>query len=175
VRNPVRVFKRKYDGTLRREFTGDLVEATADGWLVVFHDAERHESFKDGQPAYTSPYILYALSERRPLALALYFDERGGPMGVHGDAALPASIRGREITFVDLDLDVVVEGDGPAALRDEAAFAANRERMGYPPEVVVAAWEGIRIIREVIAEARYPLDGSAERLLGSALAARGPL
>lgn len=91
------------------------------------------------------------------------------------DAALPSIVRGREISFVDLDLDVMADARLLPRLRDEESFARHVRSMSYPPEVVEASWEGVRLARELMEMRACPFDGSAELLLGRILAAEGPL
>jgi len=187
MRNPVRVFKRKYDGTLKREFTGDLVEVTRDGWLAVYHDAARHESYKEGRPGaqvaaggrdegtWTAPYIFYVLSTEQPIAVALSFDTLGEQLAMHADAALPATVSGRELTLVDLDLDLVVAPDFACEARDFDTFDEHSKSMEYPDEVKAAAREGLALAERLVAAREYPFDGSIGRLLGRVLASEGPV
>lgn len=187
MRNPVRVQKRKYDGTVRREFGGDLAEATPDGWLAVFHDAGRHESYKDGRRVppndpdataggtWSSSYIIYVLSDRQPLAVAFAYDELGELEAIHADAALPAVVRGRELSFVDLDLDLVVARDMTYEARDFETFEQNSLAMGYPAGVRESALAGLALAEQLVTEQAYPFGGAMERLLGRVLASEGPL
>ncbi|MFN0147437.1 MAG: hypothetical protein ACKVT1_13070, partial [Dehalococcoidia bacterium] len=99
--NPVRIFKRKYDGTVTRERSGDLVDGHADGWLAVHMEAGRHESLRFGAPASAPAHMLAFLSETEPVVWWLFYDELGRFLQAHADAALPARLRGREIDFVD--------------------------------------------------------------------------
>ena len=173
--NPVRVFKRKYDGRLTREVEGDLIEASDSGWLVVHNDAELHRSWKRGAPAVQWPHLLMFASTFEPLTWWLFYDALGELDHAHADAALPATIASREISYVDLDLDLIVAADLTYYVRDEAEFAVHRESMGYPGEVVSAALRGMLLAKQAVDGRRYPFDGSAALLLGRVLASRGPL
>lgn len=173
--NPVRILKRKYDGRITREVGGDLVEATADGWLVVHTETGMHTSLKHGAPALQWPHMLCFASMVEPLIWWLFYDELGRFDHAHADAALPARLTSREISFIDLDLDVIVEDNYSYYVRDEDEFAAHRQAMSYPPEVVSAALRGILLAKQAVERRTYPFDGSAELLLGRILAARGPL
>ncbi|MFN0147452.1 MAG: DUF402 domain-containing protein, partial [Dehalococcoidia bacterium] len=93
----------------------------------------------------------------------------------HADAALPARLRGREIDFVDLDMDVIVAADLSCSVRDEEEFEAHRVSMHYPEHVVRAAREGIQLATAAVEARAWPLDGSADLLLGRLMAAEGPL
>jgi protein associated with RNAse G/E len=170
MRNPVRTIKRKYTGTAKEPWDGDLVDAT-DEWLAVF---VRDPPPWKGRPESARHAItFYAVG--RPLCVLVSFDERGGVVQYQCDAGLPAVLRGREITFVDLDLDLIADAGLRFYLRDEDDFESRRVAMAYPDEVVALAWEGIDLAERLIAGRRCPFDGTAARLLGMALASEGPL
>jgi len=175
MRNPVRIYKRKYDGALKREVAGDLVEAAGEGWLLVYHDASRHESLKNGNSTDSPPQMLACLSTVSPLVWWLFYDELGRLTRAHADSALPAIVSGRAITFVDLDLDLIVAPDFSYFARDFDELAANAVAMKYPAQVVDAAHEGLRLACKAVDERAFPFDGSAERVLGRILASGGPL
>ena len=168
--NPVRTLKRKFDGSEKPAWDGDLVEATGD-WLAVFY--EWPPPWK-GMPDETRFAIRY-FGTTAPLSILVAFDERGSGLGYQCDAGLPATLEGRTLAFVDLELDVIAEPDLSYFVRDEDEFQANRERWGYPDDVVAAAWEGVALAERMLQSREYPFDGSAERLLGMCLASAGPL
>ena len=120
-------------------------------------------------------YALQYFSLERPLVVLVNFDERGEVLETQCDAALPATLTGRRLDYVDLDLDLMVLPDGTAYERDRDDFERNRVAMGYTPEVVAAAHEGIALARDLLARGAPPLDGSARDLLGRVIAAQGPL
>jgi len=174
VANPVVVRKLKYDGTLRSTWPGDLVDARGDDWLIVFHDSERHP--KDPpDPGAPPGFGIHIVGLREPLTILFRFDPLGRFVEARCDAALPATLRGRTIDFVDLDLDVIVLPGGTHFVRDRADFEARARAMAYPPDVRRAAWCGILHALRRIRRGRFPFDGTREAILGRELAARGPL
>ena len=170
MRNPVTTTKRKFDGSAKPPWQGDLVEAGPDGWLVVYYEHPPH-----AVGAESAVHALRYFSLQLPLSILASFDSAGSLLEFQCDAGLPATIRGREIDFVDLDLDLMVAPDGAAIERDHDTFARNRERMGYTVDAVAAACEGLRLAHELHDAHATPFDGSAARLLGRVLAASGPL
>ena len=175
MRNPVRVSKVKYDGRVTRQLTGDLVEATEDGWLVVFHDSSRHESFWQGKPAPAPPYSVDMLSQVLPLTVHFRFDEKGALFEAYVDVALPATIEGREIAYIDLEIDLVGLPDGSYRIKDIEEFELHRVEYGYTEEVVATAQRGIDLAERAFLAREFPFDGTAERILGRELASEGPL
>ncbi len=175
VPNPVLVRKLKYDGTLRSEWPGDLVDARGDDWLVVLHDRERHQKSPPSPRDPDAAFAIHVIGLAAPLTTLHLFDELGRFIEAKCDAALPARLLGRTIDFVDLDLDVIVLPGGRHDLRDRDVFQARARELGYPPAVRRAAWCGILRALRAVRRGRFPFDGSIEAILGRELAARGPL
>ncbi|WP_322817452.1 DUF402 domain-containing protein [Tepidiforma sp.] len=171
--NPVLVRKRKYDRSVRSTWPGDLVDAH-DDWLIVLHDSQHHP--KDPpDPASAPGYGIHTIGLREPLTVLHCFDALGHFIEAKCDAALPATISGRTIDFVDLDLDVVLLPEGTHHIRDREIFEQRARTMAYPPEVRRAAWCGILHALRRIRRRRFPFDGTPETILGRELASRGPL
>lgn len=171
--NPIVLRKRKYDGTIRSVWPGDLVDSRGEDWLITFHDARLHHS----QPplAESAAFAIHTIGLRHPLTVLHRFDPLGRFLGARCDAALPAAIAGRTIDFVDLDLDVIVNPDGTHFVRDLDDFRARAVELGYPAHVRRTAWMGILLALRAVRRRQFPFDGSIEAILGRVLAARGPL
>lgn len=171
MRNPVTARKLKYDGRAKPDWDGDLVEAIDDRWLVAYFAQPPHRTEGGAEIVHALRYFGLDI----PLSVLVSFDAVGRMLEYQCDAALPAIARGREISFVDLDLDVMADARMLPRLRDEETFAGHIRSMPYPPAVVESAWEGVRLARELMELRACPFDGSAELLLGRILAAEGPL
>jgi protein associated with RNAse G/E len=170
----VEVIKRKFDGSVKSVWEGKIVERD-DAWLTVYHDGRAHRKHAGETPADVPPHALRSFWLDHPLAVIFVFDERGRFLQAKCDASPPLAIDGTALSFVDLDLDVVVRPDLSYFTKDEDDFVERSQAMGYGPEVVAAARKGIRLGIELIEKRQPPFDGSAERLLGRILAAEGPL
>ncbi|MFB9325692.1 DUF402 domain-containing protein [Paenibacillus aurantiacus] len=75
----------------------------------------------------------------------------------------PARIGGGEVSFVDLDLDLL-GADGQWRVVDEDEFAFNSVAFGYPEVLITRAKEELASLRRRIEEGRFPFDGTLERL-----------
>lgn len=170
MKNPVVCRKRKFDGTEKSPWHGDLVEATPE-WVVVFFERPPHQTGTGAEVAYAFRYY----SEAAPLSILVSFDEQGRVLEYQCDAGLPARQDGHEISFVDLDLDLMATPDLESMVRDEATFAIHQFVMSYPEDVVAMAHAGIDLAAALVRRRAPPFDGSAETLLGRVLASRGPL
>lgn len=170
MRNLVTSSKRKYDGRISHEWRGDLVEGR-DGWLAVYYEEPEHETMAGERPWRAVEY----LATDAPLVVLASFDDRGELVEYRCDACLPVRVIGRRLEWVDLDLDVVAGRDLAPTVIDFEDFAVNAREMRYPPEVIATAGEGVNLALRMLRERAWPFDGGAERTLGEALAARGPL
>ena len=175
MRNSVILRKLKYDGHAKRELSCDLVEVR-DDWLVVYFSPDDHWHRHEGELITPRNWrYLWYVNTRLPLAASTAFDQLGEVVERYVDAALPGTMEGRVISFVDLDLDLMAPTGEPAFIKDIEDFGRRQRELAYPPEVVAAAWEGIRIGCELLSAGEYPFDGSASELLGRVLASKGPL
>lgn len=171
MRNPVETHKRKFDGSSKTAWCGDLIDAGPDGWLVVYYERPPHVTSSGAAVEHALRYFSLQL----PLSVLVCFDSLGAPIEFQCDAALPATLTGRRIDFVDLDLDLMVGRDGISYERDHDTFARNQARMRYPRTAITAAYEGMRLAHAFVESRECPFDDSPARLLGRVLAAAGPL
>ncbi len=167
----VTVRKLKFDGSIKSEWDGDLLESPASDWLVALHDAERHQKREPPSHRLQQPrYAIHYLNVARPLTILFTFDESGAwSSEAKCDAAFPAVQRGTLVDFVDLDLDVIVHPDLTYYVRDQEVFAERSETMGYSPEARRAAHMGIGIALRLVRRRLFPFDGHPDRLVREAL------
>ncbi|MBA3532458.1 MAG: DUF402 domain-containing protein [Ardenticatenales bacterium] len=163
------VRKRKFDGHIKSEWESDKLPSLVEDWLVVLHHPERHRKSTGGIIESESLLFLHCFSTVQPLVVLLEYDLCGRFRGAKCDAALPATVEGQVIDFIDLDLDVIVEPDLSSFVRDEDTFARNRERMGYPEVVVQQARAGIALAQTLVASRRFPFEARLVPLLDAAV------
>lgn len=85
------------------------------------------------------------------------------PVSVYVDISTPPTWRGATLRTVDLDLDVVRDGDGRVWVEDEDEFAEHQVSLGYPDDVIEAARRSGDRVRRLVHAAGAPYDGSHER------------
>ncbi len=172
MHNPVMIRQRKYGGAEGWNRQADLVDGS-DAWLVTLSDPARHLLLV-GRRAETFPHFVVAFHNvLLPIAWEIVFDSLGRFIRATCDAILPASLNGRFVDFVDLDLHLILEPSGSYFVQDQEEFVKNA--VACPASAVRMAWDGVRLARAVAESRAYPLDSSAERILGMALASAGPL
>ena len=155
----VTVRKLKFDGSVKSEWEGELTTHSADpNWLVVIHDPEHHKKFEDGGQVRADQLFVHCLNCSEPLTVLIAFDIAGQFEEAKCDAAFPAEWNGGVISFVDLDLDVIVAADYSYYVRDHETFEENRVVMGYSAEAIAQAQRGIELAMKLIADREFPFN-----------------
>jgi hypothetical protein len=97
-----------------------------------------------------------------------------GTLGLYSDigTAIELDAAAREITGIDLDLDVIRIGDR-LVLDDEDEFAEHRASMGYPDDIAAAAEQDARAVLSLVRAGAPPFDGRAADWLARFAASRG--
>ena len=97
-----------------------------------------------------------------------------GTLGLYADigTAIEVDAAAREITGIDLDLDVIKIGDR-LVLDDEDEFAEHRLTMGYPDDVASRAEQDAEAVLSLVREGLPPFDGRASERLARFAASRG--
>ena len=78
-------------------------------------------------------------------------------------ACEPTVVDGDLVSWIDLDLDVILE-DGTVKVLDEAAFMEHADTMHYPEHVVHTAWSGIAAVTPRFINQEWPFDGFLDAL-----------
>jgi protein associated with RNAse G/E len=76
----------------------------------------------------------------------------------------PARMNGREVTFVDLDIDLVYR-NGRWMVVDEDEFTVNALKFSYPPELIERVKKELKDLEQRIEQKQFPFDGSIEKFI----------
>jgi protein associated with RNAse G/E len=71
---------------------------------------------------------------------------------------MPPKFDGVTLDYVDLDIDLIVCPDCRVITLDEAEFAENSTRFGYPPEVIQNVESALVEIRSLISARQFPFN-----------------
>ncbi|MFN8186907.1 MAG: hypothetical protein U0R69_07505 [Gaiellales bacterium] len=165
---PARVEKRKWDGALSAVAGATVLDAIGEAVVWFVPEGTRRERPERG---------VTELVARDELWTAV----PGGWWVLCAEARAGESISGYElhaaapferpaagvVSWVDLDLDLSLHGD-ELELMDEAVFHHHAETMGYPPDVVRGAWEGISELAPRYTTGQWPFDGWLQERLQAA-------
>jgi protein associated with RNAse G/E len=159
VESAVIVRSLKYDGRVHREWGARLVESA--GALVVvegvFESEIRHPLL--GTVAAGTLSTEYYWTDR--WYSVFRFREPGGALrNYYCNVNCPALFDGRLLTFVDLDIDVLVAPDFSYSVLDEDEFEAHAARYEYPPEVRGQVPRALSELIGMIGGRRFPFGES---------------
>jgi len=159
---PVTIRALKYDGREYRRWQATY-NATVSGGVVleaVFSAVvEGRTPFFGGDRA-----VEYFYTDRGYNVIAGYAPD-GSLRACYCNICTPAQFAntptGAEISFIDLDLDLLVWPDGRCELIDEAEFAQNSIAYGYPQEVQAAVHAAVSALQHAVHKRVHPFTGSA--------------
>ncbi|HEV7905968.1 MAG TPA: DUF402 domain-containing protein [Pyrinomonadaceae bacterium] len=156
----VRVCARKFDGRLHREWQARLVARENSLVIVegVFEEEIRHPQL--GIIASGTHSVEYYWTDRW-YSVFRFREPSGALRNYYCNINLPAEFDGRVLTFVDLDIDVLVAPDFSRRILDEDEFAANAARYDYPAHVRDAVPRALAELIEFIERRDYPFDANA--------------
>ena len=163
---PVRVIKRKWDGTVSAVDTAQPLGIPGDSSAWLIPAGSHRERPASGTVEVIDSDELWVAVPGEWWVLCGHTDADRRLIGykVHASAPFETPSRDDEIVWVDLDLDFEVVGD-EVALQDEAQFHDHASTMGYPDEVVRGAWSGISVIVARYTNGDWPFDGTMQEWL----------
>ena len=153
----VTVLVRKYDGALHRRWDARLLRR--EGQLLIL-DAAFDEEIRHAQLGLIRPGTLsteyYWLD--RWYNVFRFHEPEGELRNFYCNVNMPPAFDGLVLTYVDLDMDIVVSPDLSYEILDMDEFDANAERFKYPQEVRSNARRAIDELLSLIEARRFPFN-----------------
>lgn len=140
----------KFDGSLHRSWKARLVSENDDLVVLdgVFEHEVQHEWLGRIERGTRSREYFWT---KRWFSLYRFFDARGAVRIQYVNINLPPTLNGSELSFIDLDLDLLLHLDGTHSILDEDEFQTNAQLFAYPAELCA----GVRkTLNELIAEVK---------------------
>jgi protein associated with RNAse G/E len=150
----------KFDGRLHRAWKANLVSQD-DSLIVVegvFEEEIRHPQL--GTIAWGTLSTEYYWTSRC-YSIFRFLQPSGELRNYYCNINLPAEFDGSTLTFVDLDIDVLVAPDFSYRVLDEEEFAANATLYDYPFDVREAVPHALAELVGIIERRDYPFDWHA--------------
>ncbi len=130
----VRVNSRKYDGSIRRTWTGALIERN-DADLVLVGEFDLDVSHPDlGEIKRGTISCEYYYLDAW-YSIFCFYDPSGNFRNYYCNINMPPSFQDYVLDYIDLDIDVVVWPDGSFEVLDEEEFEANAVMFNYPDDI----------------------------------------
>jgi hypothetical protein len=153
----------KWGGGRHWEFSGTVTASDRHG--VWVYSPVGTELTRPGHDFTSEVDWMSLVPGEHPWAAAFY-DSPGHGTSIYVDMCTVARWSGREVSMVDLDLDVILRADGNLILDDEDEFDEHRVALGYPDDVVRLARDSSREVLDAIALGVEPfLSAGHARLL----------
>lgn len=87
-----------------------------------------------------------------------FLEPDGSVRNFYCNVNLPPEFNGRTLSYVDLDMDIVVFPDLSYEILDMDEFEANAERYGYPDEIQEGAGLALNELQALIEMRAFPFD-----------------
>ncbi|HTH50607.1 MAG TPA: DUF402 domain-containing protein [Pyrinomonadaceae bacterium] len=153
----VTVRAHKYDGNVRRHWTGAL--ASVSGSLITvlatFSETVEHDDLGT-IPAGTVSFEHFWTD--RWYNVFQFRDPDGTERAIYANIAMPAMLSGDTIDYVDLDIDVIRWPDGRVVVLDRDDFEKNSVKYGYPDEVKGAVEVALVELLGLIEKREFPFN-----------------
>jgi protein associated with RNAse G/E len=147
----------KYDGSISRSWPAEI-ESVHDNLIVlrgVFEQAVQHEGLGDIAAGTVSHEYFWSDQWYNVFRLV----RPDGQLHCHYcNIALPATWSERELSFVDLDIDIVVDLDNSVKVLDEDEFEANRIVFGYPADIIAGVREAVEEVKALVSRFEFPFN-----------------
>jgi protein associated with RNAse G/E len=147
----------KYDGTEYRRWNAKL--AQKDDSLIVldaaFEDDVEHDLL--GNIRSGTRTIEYYWPDRW-YNIFRFLESDGSTKLYYCNVNMPLSIEGGILSYIDLDIDVLVRPDFSYQVLDLEEFAANAARYGYPEQVRAQTHKAVAELTSMIETRQFPFS-----------------
>lgn len=153
---------RKYDGSIRRSWSCELVSHQGDVLDLIGRFDQRVDHPDLG-------IIEIGTISRERFYLNRWYNDfifeqpDGCLRNLYINVCMPPRINGGAIDYIDLDIDIIVWPDGQSVVLDVEEFEENTVKYGYPEEIRAKALSTLDEINSFIVE-DSTIRGLTERL-----------
>lgn len=147
----------KYDGTEHRQWRAQI--SRVEGSLIVL-DAKFEEEIKHpllGTVVPETKSIEYYWLDRW-YNIFRFIEPSGELRNFYCNVNVPPLLQGDILSYIDLDMDILVAPDLSYSILDEDEFAANAARFNYPKEVRRRSEEALEQLVNLIESRAFPFN-----------------
>jgi hypothetical protein len=168
------VAPRRYNGAPKFRYPVDALEIGPPRWALhgIFGSEIGPHSQRLG--FYPGDHTIELYEAERWFNVYAVFSPDGELRGYYCNLATPPAQERDELTYVDLDLDLLVRPDGRYELLDRDEYEEHAARLGYPDDLRARVDQGLRELIGLIERRQPPFDGvEARRFFHQAFPAAG--
>lgn len=152
----IAVISKKYNRKISRTVWLSLTHITPD-FALLTSDAPVNLIEHDGikiLPWAAKVYIYF----KEWFNIFVFFDKQH--IHAYCNIATPAVFENDEISFIDLDLDLIINQNREIELKDENEFLEHKEKFSYPKDVEIKAREAVTKICNMVLLKQFPFDSN---------------
>jgi protein associated with RNAse G/E len=153
----IKVVSRKYNGTLRDEYEAFLYAQDETSLTVYTPPGTLDFDYRKGI-ASPAPDGLLELYFTTKWYTVWHICEQNSNFNTYVHIAMPFTLNGDTLAWVDLDLDYRVHMDGSLERLDEDEFADNSQTMHYPAHIIAQARAACAEIEQLYPLRAFPLN-----------------
>lgn len=157
LHRPVTIHACKYDNSIHRSWECELIAENEEFWTFVgvFKEEIRHPLLGIIRPKTASVEFYW---KNRWYNVFRFFEPEGFLRNYYCNINMPPLLRGNVLSYVDLDIDVLVAPDLNFQVVDLDEFEENAQKHAYPPEIVAKAHNSLDELIEMIRGKKFPFD-----------------
>ncbi len=156
----ITINSRKYDGRIRRSWSGGLISQT-DKLLVVVGRFGSDVDHSDLGRILEGTISFEHFWLDRWYNVFGFYNPDGTYRNHYCNITMPPIFEGDVLDFVDLDIDVVVWPDTRLEILDRDDFELNTTKYGYPSEFRQAVEDAVTELTEMIEAREFPFTERA--------------
>ena len=147
----------KYGGTLHYSWDTQLIEKT-ETYVLVKGEAGRQLFHHTKNKIFVCPtpsLEFFSLNEGFTVNIDIHPD---GELEYYCNIALPSEYKEKDISFIDLDVDLVKIPGEDWKLIDFDEFKSNSRRLNYPKHILQFVEQSIKILEDRIEHRSFPFN-----------------
>lgn len=150
----------KYDETIHRTWDCELINETGELWefVGVFQDEINHPLLGVIRPETVSHEYYW---KNRWYNVFRFHEPEGELRNFYCNVNMPPILRENVLSYIDLDIDVLVAPDFSYQILDLDEFEANAAKHEYESETIIKAHESLGELIALIENRRFPFDFKA--------------
>lgn len=153
----VKVEALKYDGTVHRAWSCNLIDENEDLWELVgvFETEINHPLLGIIRPGTVSHEYYW---KNRWFNVFRFHEPTGELRNFYCNVNQPPILKNNFLRYIDLDIDILVAPDLNFQIVDLDEFEENAAKFNYPAEIVAKSQNSLSELVEMIRGKRFPFD-----------------
>lgn len=147
----------KYPNIPHYEWEGEMLEKTDDYILLLCKPGRKltHHTKNKVFIEHNTSIEYFSLTEWYTAAMKVVDEEI---VSYYCNVAMPSVLEGNNLSFIDLDLDLLKQKNEDWKVVDEDEFAENSIRLNYPPQLKTRAIRALEELKAKTIQEEFPFN-----------------